>query len=252
MTTKINKLLQQLPSGAVATQTWLTQHGIEARLADKYVRSGWLVRVGHGAFARAGQSVDWPGALYALDQQSSCRAHPAGPSVLELRGYAHYLPMGSPGALYLFGPPATKLPRWIQSDVWSRDLHYFTPKLFNEDTYPLESQSLEGLTIQLPTLERAAFEMMWLVPNHFPFEEAKQLFETLTLLRPEYIQYYLKGCRSIQVKRLFLYCADRLKMPWFDKLELNVISLGSGPRTIHTGGELDAKYQLVIKNDAIQ
>lgn len=54
MSTKINQLLKTWPENVVATQTWLNTLGIDFRLADKYVQSGWLERLGHGAYVRAG------------------------------------------------------------------------------------------------------------------------------------------------------------------------------------------------------
>lgn len=72
---KINHLLADWPSGVVATQAWLHQHGVGSSLARKYQQSGWLERVGHGAWQRCGDSIDWQAAL-------------------ALQGYSHYLPLG--------------------------------------------------------------------------------------------------------------------------------------------------------------
>ena len=57
MGSKIDQLLQAWPAGVVGTQCWLTKLGLDFRLADKYVRSGWLERLGHGAYIRAGSTV---------------------------------------------------------------------------------------------------------------------------------------------------------------------------------------------------
>ena len=58
MGSKINQLLQQWPAETVATLRWLSSLGVDRRLADKYVQSGWLERLGHGAYKRAGATVD--------------------------------------------------------------------------------------------------------------------------------------------------------------------------------------------------
>ncbi len=251
MTTKINKVLQALPSGGVATQTWLTGHGVDARLADKYVRSGWFSRVGHGAYSRVGQSVDWPGALWALQQQGRS-IYPGGPSVMELRGYSHYVPAGSPRALILFGPPQTKLPSWFLKSSWSRTVRYVTPRLFDPDDQAPDTTTVDGLPLQLPGLERAALETMWMVPKRLSYEEAVQLLESLTILRPEVVQHYLSLCRSVQTKRLLLHSAMQLGLPWYNKMDLSEVTLGSGPRTIHPGGQLQKKYNLVIDEQEIR
>ena len=78
MGAKINQLLQQWPSGSVATLRWLNSRGVDHRLADKYVQSGWLERLGHGAYKRAGATVDWAGAVHALQSQLALAVHPGG------------------------------------------------------------------------------------------------------------------------------------------------------------------------------
>ena len=86
MGSKINQLLQQWPSGTVATLRWLNSRGVDRRLADKYVQSGWLERLGHGAYKRAGAIVDWVGAVHALQTQLALAVHPGAITAIELRG----------------------------------------------------------------------------------------------------------------------------------------------------------------------
>lgn len=76
MGSKINRLMQVWPAGVVGTQRWLHRQGVDARLAGKYVRSGWLTRIGRGAYRRAGSAVDWPGAVHALQHQLHLDVHP--------------------------------------------------------------------------------------------------------------------------------------------------------------------------------
>jgi len=56
---KINQLLQAIPSGAVVTTTWLAAHEVSADQARKLAGSGWLRRVGHGAYSRPGDALSW-------------------------------------------------------------------------------------------------------------------------------------------------------------------------------------------------
>ena len=56
---KLNRLLKQWPKGTVATQPWLHQLGVPRQLARRYVSSGWMERLGRGAFVRPGEAVDW-------------------------------------------------------------------------------------------------------------------------------------------------------------------------------------------------
>jgi len=125
---KINQLLQAIPSGAVVTTTWLAAHEVSADQARKLAGSGWLRRVGHGAYSRPGDALSWESAVFALQAHcedkrvSECepaapRFWPGGPSALGLHGLSHYLPMGRE-TLHLFTAGATRLPRWLMTADW--------------------------------------------------------------------------------------------------------------------------------------
>lgn len=88
--------------------------------------------------------------------------------------------------------------------------------------------------------------MMHLVPKQQSFEEALQVTESLTSLLPRVVQQLLERCRSVKNRRLFMYAAERLNQPWLDDLNLSGIDFGTGKRTIHPGGRLNKKYNLVV------
>ena len=89
-------------------------------------------------------------------------------------------------------------------------------------------------------------EMCYLIPRLQEFEEAGEIIENLTVLRPGIVQLLLESCRFIKVKRLFLYFADRAGHDWFNELNLANINLGSGQRQIIKDGILDKKYLITI------
>jgi hypothetical protein len=70
--------------------------------------------------------------------------------------------------------------------------------------------------------------------------------ESLTSLRPQVVQKLLEGCNSVKTKRLFMHAAERANHSWLKHLDLSKVDFGSGRRTIHTGGRLDKKYDLVV------
>lgn len=245
MGSKINRLLQQWPSGKVATLRWLNSRGVDRRLADKYVQSGWLQRLGHGAYMRAGATVDWIGAVHALQTQLGLAVHPGGITAIELRGYTHYLALGA-REVVLFGSPGTKLPAWFEAHSWSRPVTLVTTGVFSGSEKTTSTLPIDGVDLEVATLERAAFEMMYLVPKRQSYEEAFQVMESLTSLRPQVVQQFLEGCTSVKTKRLFMHAAERANHPWLKRLELSTVDFGSGRRTIHAGGRLDKKYDLVV------
>ena len=245
MGSKINQLLQQWPAGTVATLRWLNRRGVDRRLADKYVQSGWLERIGHGAYKRAGATVDWAGAVHALQTQLALAVHPGGITAIELRGYTHYLSFGA-REVVLFGNPGTKLPAWFQAHAWSRPVTLVTTGVFAGTEKTTSTLSVDTVDLDVATLEQAAFEMMYLVPKRQSYEEAFHVMESLTSLRPRVVQQLLENCTSVKTKRLFMHAAERLSHLWLKRLDLSKIDFGSGRRTIHPGGRLDNKYNLVV------
>ena len=104
----------------------------------------------------------------------------------------------------------------------------------------------------MATLERAAFEMMYLVPKRQSYEEAMQVMESLTALRPTLVQQLLETCTSLKTKRLVMHAAERLKLQWTSRIDLAKVDFGSGPRTIHPGGRLNKKYKLILATQDLQ
>lgn len=245
MSSKINQLLQRWPTGTVATLRWLTSLDIDRRLADKYVKSGWLERLGHGAYKRTGAKVDWPGALHALQTQLGFSLHPGAITAIELRGYAQYVTFGG-RKVVLFGNPGTKLPAWFEDPLWSRPMQLVTTSVFTGNDKATSLLQVDGVELEVATLEQAAIEMMYLVPKRQSYEEAFQVMESLTSLRPQVVQRLLENCTSVKTKRLFMHTAEQTNHPWLRRLDLSKVDFGSGRRTIHTGGHLDKKYDLVV------
>lgn len=245
MESKINRLLQDWPPYGVGTQRWLNSKSIDFRLADKYVRSGWLRRLGHGAYVRAGSTVDWPGAVQALQKQLGLAVHPGSVTAFDLRGYAHYLALGGRGVV-LFAKAKTRLPVWFINHPWSQPVRLVTTGMFTNDKNDLSTVKVEGVDLAVATLELAAFEMMFLIPGRQSFDEAMQIMESLTALRPDVVQRLLETCCSVKAKRLFMVAAERLDLPWLGALDLTHVDFGAGKRTIHPGGRLDKRYALVV------
>ena len=249
MSSKINQLLQQWPPRTVGTLRWLSRKGVDRRLADKYVQSGWLERLGHGAYRRTGATVDWPGAVHALQSQLGLDLHPGGITAIELRGYSHYVAFGG-REVVLFGKPGTKLPAWFVDHSWSRPVTLVTTGVFSNGDKATSSLQFDEVELDVATLEQAAFEVMYLIPKRQSYEEAVQVMESLTSLRPQVVQQLLENCTSVKTKRLFMNVAERLNHPWLKRLDLSKIDFGSGRRTIHPGGRLDNKYNLVVADPA--
>lgn len=243
---KINHLLRQWPEGAVGTVDWLRQHGVSRALADWHVRSGWLDRIGSGAFVRGGDSPDWTGGVYALQSQLGLTVHVGGRAALELQGQAHFVPLGRKQILLLSGVQE-RLPSWFSKYDWGADVTHRCMSLF--DCPP--KQSLTAVPsgrfeVIISSRERAIMECMHLARTNSELEHAHELMAGLGLLRPNVVQALLEQCASAKVKRFFLWSAEEAQHQWFGRLDATRIDLGGGKRQLFKGGRLDKKYAITV------
>ena len=242
---KLSQRLTSAPAGAVLTSAWLKRQGISSRLADYYARSGWLHRVGDGAFTVQPGPPSWLGAVFGL-QQKSKSFHPGGRTALELSGLAHFLPLGDNHPVYLFCGASERLPSWFRGlPCAGRVRHVRTDFLPPDEGWREHREGMFSVTISAP--ERAALEFLHqLSLSASGYEHASLVFEGLGTLRPDVAQFLLEGCTSIKVKRLFLHLAERHAHAWFKELDVAKISLGSGKRSLVPGGRLDTKYLITV------
>jgi len=250
---KLNRLLTAWPQGTVAVSRWLGAQGAYQQLVHEYEKSGWIRRIGQSAYVRAGDTVEWTGGLHALQEQLKLPIHAGAKTALQLQGYAHYLAMGKGGSITLFGSSGTRLPAWFRQYDWGVELRYTTTKLFADDPKAgLTKKELATYAITVSAPERAIMEVLYLVPAEESFEEAGLLMEGLTTLRPRLVQSLLEQCRSVKVKRLFMFLAETCNHAWVKKLDLSKINFGKGKRMIVKGGRLDAKYNITVPDTNLQ
>ena len=244
--TKINQLIKEWPKGTVMTLDYLKQKGINRELIKRYRRSGWIESVGRAAYKLAGDNLEIVGGLYALQNQLELKIHIGARTALEMKGYGHYL---GPGIrkIFMFGQPGNHLPVWFKEYYWPVDYHYTTTNLFPNNLPSSFSESrYKDINVTISAPERAALEMLHLIPGQQGFDEAFKIIGSLTTLRPDLIQNLLENCRSIKVKRLFLYMSEDENHFWFKDLNLDRINLGSGKRMVVKDGYLDKKYNITV------
>ena len=103
------------------------------------------------------------------------------------------------------------------------------------------------LTLSSP--ERAILELLDELPNHETFHQADMLMEGMATLSPRRLQKLLEICRSVKVKRLFLFFADRHPHAWVKRLDKDAITLGTGKRMLVKGGKLNKAYQITVPEE---
>lgn len=244
---KLNRLLRAWPQGTVAVSRWLETQGAYQQLVHEYEKGGWIERIGQGAYVRAGDTVEWTGGMYAVQEQMELPVHVGAKTALQMQGYAHFLPMGKGGTISLFGSPGTRLPAWFRKYDWGATLRFTTTKLFAHDPNAgLTRKEMPTYAITVSAPERAIMEVLYLVPSDETFEEAGLLMEGLTTLRPRLVQSLLEQCGSVKVKRLFMVLAELCNHAWTKKLDLSKVEFGKGKRMITKGGRFNARYNITV------
>ena len=253
---KLNQLQHLLPEGLLVDSAWLQEHGYSRPLIAKYVRGGWLEspvsRIYRRPKAREDGFTSWEEAVASLQTLLDLPFTVGGRTALELQGYAHYLALAGPTEIHLYGN--AKPPKWLtclplkQKVVFHNANLFLNKKDLADDFNKQAWQTIYG-TLVVSTPERAILEVLDEIPQHETFHQADMLMQGLTNLSPSRLNKLLADCRSIKVKRLFLWFARRHNHPWFARLNQNKIDLGSGKRMLVPGGQLDNKYLITVPKD---
>lgn len=268
---KLNSLFQRLPEGLVVDSGWMEREGYSSSLRSQYVAAGWLVQPARGVFMRPLGRLTWQKAVISLQTLLEYPVIVGGQTALALQGYAHYLDGGQRETVHLHGldpPPGwlTRLP--LDADfVFHRIGPLFdgaapaqgsTSFAWNTET---DSGFLPGvlaggsahepftgpewpLTMSRP--ERAFLELLDELPSRESFDNADMIAQGLQNLRPGVMQRLLESCRSIKVKRLCFWLAERHGHGWLRHIDRSRIFLGSGKRVLAKGGRLDPTYLITV------
>jgi len=247
---KLNWLQLHLPDGLFVDAAWLQRHGYYSSLRAKYTSHGWLEQIARGVyrrpFANTSKTTRWQQAAISLQMLLDLPFTVGARTALELQGFAHYLTAGT-REVHLYGPR--------ERPGWTSKLKLDAPFIFH-NAARLFKTSQSGLTQQawgqwdwpliLSSPERAILELLDEVPASETFHQVDMLMEGLRNLSPRRLQTLLAECRSVKVKRLFLWFAERHNPPWLKAISPKKIDLGAGKRMLVRGGILDPKYQITV------
>lgn len=255
------KLSQWLPIGLLATRRWLMSQGFSRHALDNLVKSGQLEALCPGVYQRPDTFLRWEGVAASL-QRMGADLVVGGLTALELHGHVHYLPLGGQRVVHLYG--RSPLPAWMNRlGLAEAFVRHGTGRLFQMeelnsggDTGALSMQFTRDLpwgdqsrTVKASTPERGFLELLDGVPKQVSFEHADQLMEGLSTLSPHRLQKLLHRTRSVKVKRLFFWLADRHGHAWVKRVEPADFDLGSGKRALVKGGKLVEKYQITVPEE---
>lgn len=269
---KLNQLEKQLPEGLLVDSAWLEQRGYYGSLRKKYVDLGWLEQPARSVYRRPRGTLSWEQVVISLQTLLEFPVVVGGRTALELQGYAHYLAQEM-REVHLYGQ--IRPPSWLHKlplDV--RFVFHNNARLFKTDPtihglpdLNWSAESEEGVSISdsgafnvmkwgqwdwpltLSTPERAILELLDELPQRESFYQVDKLMEGLVNLRPRRIQQLLTDCRSVKVKRLFFFYADRHQHRWLNRIDRDAIDLGKGKRMLVKGGKLNPTYQITVPED---
>jgi hypothetical protein len=242
---KLNQVLLEWRPGDIHGTEWFKARGINQRLAYSYYEDGYLEKIGPGVFARKGDEMNPYGITRFLQQEYGLKLHLSGRTALELQGHAHYVALGSKTRIYLTSYEEKAFPTWIKKLEKSFEFIFKKSSLLGQQNF-LTNHNESGFELKISTRELAALELIDRLDLSGSLETAENYLQSLLTLRSDTIQDVLEECNSIKAKRVFLYLAEKLNMPWFKKIKKDRINLGKGKRVIVKGGELDQKYQITV------
>jgi len=245
--TKINQLLRSQPQGSVMLSSWLNKQGYSLELQKRYRKSHWLDSIGTGAMIRSGDQVDYQGAIYALQKQLELTIHPGGKTALSLLGKSHYLEI-SQAKIVLFGNKEERLPTWFKKHNWDVSVDYYQ-STFLPSNLGLTDLELRTFSIKISGAARALMECLYLTPDKQALFECYELMENLNNLRPDHVQKLLEACKSVKVKRLFMFMAEKTRHDWVNYLDLKKVDFGKGKRSFVANGTYVSKYQITVPKE---
>lgn len=268
---KLNWLQRNLPEGMVVDAAWLERHGISRQLRRKYVMHRWLLALDRGVYRRpslseSSEPMVWQQLVISLNTLLQIPVSVGGRTALELQGFSHYVTAKGACEAHLYINVAQ--PGWVSRlPVDARLVFHRATRLFRNGAIPPYSALTDATTprpnagvtqlswghwrwpLTVSTPERAILELLDEVPRRETFHQADVLMDGLRNLSPRRLQTLLVDCRSVKVKRLFFWFAERHHHAWLQKLDRAVIDLGKGKRMIVRGGKFDPKYNITVPGD---
>jgi hypothetical protein len=209
----LQRLQNTVPRGAPFDTQTLKGLGISPALASYYIKSGWIKRLGRGAFTFPNAPLNRELSIQLLSH-SLPDLHIGGKTALSRQGFRHNI--AARQRLVLWGKKRARLPAWFTSEF---PVRYVTKQLFSAalpagfGLQPLPEQP-DGPLVSVP--ERALLELLSEIGQGEGIEEARHIVETLRSLRGDVLTTLLQHCGSVKVNRLCVKWAAEFGLPWAD------------------------------------
>jgi len=236
------ELLGKLPRGEPVSTATLQLMGVSGFRASALARSGWLVRLAHGAYLLPGDTLTRDGSLAFLAGKLP-GLHVGGKTALAWRGIRHNVAFRE--HLVLWGSKSQRLPEWFTQRF---PADYQATQLFDHQLPSSTGlQPLPGgdkrVLVSVP--ERALLELLSDVGKAQSLTEARSLAESTPGLRTKVLDELLLHTTRIKVVRLAAAFGAELGLPWADIAHKHSERIGGGARWVavtKTGERMDLRH----------
>lgn len=237
----LKQLISVAPLKMIFLSSWFEKNGISSKSIYNHKKNGWLDVIGRGAYIKKGIEPELIAGINAVQAQTSYKMHIGGRYALDqYYNVRHYLRQNT--EVELFSSERTPLPQWFRDTFENKYFQIRTS--FLPDDLGFQEHDVDGLKIKVSSPERALLEMLYV--SNITTLEAYQIFEMMTVLKPTLLNDLLAQCKSVRVKRLFMYLASQTGYSWFKKLEKDKIDFGSGVRVIDKTGYFNKEYNIIV------
>jgi hypothetical protein len=206
------KSLLELPRGRPLDAEVLRELGITSAKASRYVKHGYLVRLGQGFFALPNDELTATDTV-AVVSRSVPGLHVGGKTALAWRNIYHNVPAGQE-MLTLWGNRGHRVPSWFAKYFLFK---YTSNRVFSDDLPERFAVSVLPHTpggAWVSSRERALLEMLDGIGTSQGMEEAQNLIEQLRSIRIDVLRTLLTHCIRVKVVRLCVQWAVDLKLNW--------------------------------------
>lgn len=239
--TNLKQLLYQSMPNQIFLTSGLEKYGIGRKDVYAYKKNGWIESIGIGAFIKKGIKPELTSGINAVQTQTSYKLHIGGQYALDYYYNARYFVRDNLKP-ELFTSERKPLPMWFRNTFEKQYVMVNTS--FLPDNVGFQEYEVNGLKLKVSSQERALLEMLYV--SDITTKETYQIFELMTVLKPIVLNELLIQCKSVRVKRLFMYLATQTGYPWVKKLDKNKIDFGSGVRVIDKTGYFNKEYNIVV------
>jgi len=245
--TIINQVLLDWKSGELHGGTWMTNRGLSLRGALAYCNKEILKKVGPSIFMKGRDDLSWEAVVCFIQQELKTPLHIGGKTALELQGISHYASLSAPN-ISLISFEKKQLPKWVRELNAKFQLSFRKSSILPHEDFLIDSE-VNSLSLKLSCRELAVLELIDTTDLKNDFETVENYMNSLITLRPSVVQSILEQCRSVKAKRVFLYLAEKLELPFYSQLDQSKIDLGSGKRVIAEQGTLNRKYNITVPRE---